>query len=74
MRGEVIEDRLERDPTGAALRAIPLKIDPALVETIDHAGAGERMLLLSSGRGLPPRLALFGTSLLRRRMSASGIK
>ena len=44
LRGEVVQDSLERDPPGAVLRAASLEINPALVETIYHADAGQRML------------------------------
>ena len=42
--GEFPENGFERDPAGAVLRATPFEIDPTLVETIDHADAGQRML------------------------------
>jgi hypothetical protein len=43
LRGEAFENGVERDPADAVLRAIPLKIDPALVKAVEHPDAGQWM-------------------------------
>jgi hypothetical protein len=43
LRGEALEDGFERDPAGAVLRTIPLKIDPVLVKAVEHADAAQWM-------------------------------
>ena len=44
LRDEVPEYSLKLNLAGTVLSAISLKIDPTLVESIDHADAGQRML------------------------------
>src|SRR6476646_11614704 len=54
---ELLKDGFERSFADAVLRANPLEINPALVETIDHADAGQRMLNSLRAEQRLPRVA-----------------